>query len=434
MLWLVAGFIALIIGSTTGEVLLPLQVICWLSVAFGAWVFLSHGGPQITAPGMFCAASAVFIGYAGLWWGDHRGDSIPPELLQAASAGYFVTVVMYWAFWHRTRHPAIPAVRDRPMARESIVFGFTLTIVSLGLILTVPAAYRVAEAASFVGTLILAFGITGPNRFRLVSVSTFAVIGLVAGFVVIGFDGFGRLPVIALCAAVAIIFSVRQRTRLLKVASVVLTPIAAALLTSLRTERLGGGGGEVDSDVGGIWTLARLLEYGDHLDFAGGRTFYATTMIWFPREWWPSKPYGLETETVWLLEPHLANYGHSMVATVFGEWYYNFGWWGVALMALPVGLAVYWLDRARKHVVASPLETRQSVLLAVLTVAAVATVTDLVWSSTYTFATRMLLRAIVIGALLVVALPLDALARRRREDWRRASRVGSNKVDPRVGV
>lgn len=401
-LWLSGGVIALLLHDPAQGPLLSLQVMCALSIAFGAWVFLIHGGPQITAAGLFCAASATFVGYAGLWWARRIGDRVPVELLHAATVGYFVTVVMYFAFWHDTRAAATPADRDPVTANWAITFGFLLTVVSLVVVVTIPAAYRLAEAASFVGTLILAFGVTGSDRFHLVGVRAITVVGLIGAFVVVGFDGFGRLPVIALCAATAIIFSIRQRTRLLKVSAVVLTPIAAALLTNLRAERLGGGEADIDSDVGGIWTFARLIAMGQDLDFAEGHSFYATSVIWFPRDWWEVKPFGLETEIVRFLEPQLAGYYHSMVATVFGEWYYNFGWWGVAFMALPVGLAIRWLDRRRERVVESPLDTRTSILWAVLLIAAVATTTDLVWSSTFTFASRMLLRTIVVAGLLVV--------------------------------
>lgn len=426
MLWLVAGVFALLVDGYAIDPLLPIQIICWLSLAFGGWAFLLHGGPQITAAGLFCAASAVFVGYAGLWWAGRLGVDVPPALLQATTAGYFVTVVMYYAFWYDTRTPAVPAKRDNVTAASSIIFGFLLTVLSLVIIVTVPAAYRLAEAASFVGTLILAFGVTGSDQFRLMSVRAMTVIGLIAAFVVVGFDGFGRLPVIGLCAGVAIIFSIRQRTRLLKVCAAVLTPLAAAVLTSLRIERLGGGTSEVDSDVGGIWSFARLIGYGDRLEFAEGQTFFATAVIWFPRDWWDAKPFGLETQIVWLLEPHLSNTGHSMVATVFGEWYYNFGWWGVAVMALPVGLAVRWLDVRRKRMIASRLDSRETVLWAVLLVAAVATMTDLVWSSTFTFAARMLLRAIVIGVLLVLVWLSAAHPNgHRAPDGRRALPTGS---------
>ena len=71
-----------------------------LALFFGVWAFWQHGGRQITVAGVFSLSSAVFVGYAGLYWGSQVGD-VDVTMVAATGACYFTHVLLYCGFWRR---------------------------------------------------------------------------------------------------------------------------------------------------------------------------------------------------------------------------------------------------------------------------------------------------------------------------------------------
>ena len=425
-IWLSLGLAATYRAGPTDSAA-ALLVVSVLSLAFGVWAFLWHGGARITAAGMFCAAAGAFVGYAGLWW--LNAGPVQPEMFWAALASHLATVTMLHLFWWETPTPKEPAPRDPATALRATNLGLILGAAALVAHVALPGVAAVTEDAAFVGIVVMTIGLTGTSdRFNVGGPRAVLIAGFLAAFVVVAFDGFGRLPVLALGASVAIVVSLRQRRRLLKVAALLLVPVAAAMLTALRTDRLGtsGTGRGPDSDVGGLFVFARLVANG--LDDGHGSTFWATATIWIPRGGWEGKPIGFGAELTRLLEPAQYGTGQSLVATAFGEWFFNFGWVGIPLMVVVVGLAVRWLDRLLAGVAASPLDSMRAVLLTALLVAVVASLTDFVWSGTFTLAARMLLRAAVIVALLSLVGRAGASRSRRAAADALSSRPGA--ADP----
>lgn len=411
-LWLSFGAISIILSGLVVEPVHAARALAGALLVFGVWAFLYHGGPHVTAAGLFSGASGAFIGYAGLWWAQRLGSALPIEMFWAIVGSYFSTIMMFYGFWWRTRvAKSIPlSGRDPHTARWAVALGSWL--VAFGL-LSYPIVLQSLRPASrglaFIGIVLIAIGLLGTHaRRRFSSWRLTLVGGLIVAYIAIAFTGFGRLPVIALFSSVAICASIYFRTRLPKIAAVLLVPIVVFFLSTLRSQRLRprfgitGNRDTPDSSVSGLETFSRLIAHGADLEFGLGETFWATSVIWVPRSLWEGKPFGFGFDLTLLLEPHLASAGHSMVASIFGEWYYNFGWIGLVLCVFFVGFFVRILDRYRERLLTSSLSGRRNMLLAVLLVSVVASMPDFVWSGSFTLADRTLYRAIVVMALLVV--------------------------------
>lgn len=74
-------------------------VVAGSALAFGAWVFVTHGGRWITAAGIYSLASSAFVGYAGLWWLERLGPSLPSHLFVATLIGYLSNVLTFAFAW-----------------------------------------------------------------------------------------------------------------------------------------------------------------------------------------------------------------------------------------------------------------------------------------------------------------------------------------------
>lgn len=380
------------------------QVLSALVLAFGIWAFVVHGGPQITAAGLACASTGAFVGYAGLWWSTYNPSALAGAFLAAIAAPFFVIVLTYHLYWWHTQQAVAIRCVDPDNSKWSINNGFWIAFLGLaGQVSSAVQLFPVASALTTVGILMIAIGLSGRSRKDLVSAQSLLFVMLLSLYFYMTFRGFGRLTVIVLLASLGLVFTARSTGRVVKWVAILAVPIGAEVLTRLRSVILHGQVLEAapdvaDSDVGGVAVFQQLIELGDRLDFAWGSTLFATLVLPVPRELWAEKPFGFGFELTLLFLPEYASAGHSMVATFFGEWYYNFGWWGFPCLMVLFGPAVRWIDRKRSTYLSSPPGRRESILEYVFYITCAAGMLNLIWSGTHTF----MARAIWIAAVLIV--------------------------------
>ncbi len=405
--WLLLGVLSLI-GCIWFELSTPiaLKMFSGLILAFGVMGFLHHGGPQITAAGLFTAATGMFVGYAGLRWTALLERDVPTEMLTATIVVYFIIVFMYCSMWWNTRELKSVYKVPEPLARWSFWLGFCLTSLSLVAYVGTPKDLRLLSAGSAqFGLLLMAIGVPGGSWVRqLLRPRVLLIAALFLGYVMWIFTGMGRLTVVVLAASVAILVSDRQETRSLKYGAIAAAPVMSVLLTMVRSSRvyetayvLSAQG--PDSEISGLQVFGQLISLGDSLQFGVGETFLATALVVIPRELWADKPFGFGFELTLLLLPENAPAGHSMVATVFGEYYYNFGWWGMPALIVTLGFAVRLLDRLRARQVVSVIQTRAGLLAYAFYACVSAGMINLVWSGTHTFVSRLIGPAAIFGIL-----------------------------------
>lgn len=427
VVWLALGAGSLLLVSDVPTVgyTRAQAVVSVLAFAFGVWVFWRHGGRQVTAVGVYSLSSAAFVGYAGVYWLREDGLQLPGSLLVATCVGYFSHVVMYALYWRRWRTPPTRAATAPPeVSRWAAQAGVLLVLTCIACARVWPVLKLLTDAGAFVGVVLFAAGLSSRSAGpRLAGRRVLAVGGAVLLYVQAVFDGYGRLTVVGLATAVAIVLCTRFGTRAVKTAMLFGAPVAVIALGEIRSaarQALYPGVPDdstvdsVSSMVVPLQTFARLLSSTDTIGAGDGSTFLATTVIFVPRLLWAGKPLGFGAELTRILEPQLISTGHSMAALASGEWFYNWRWAGLALMIPVVGIAVRAVDRLLSAASHAPLDTRRRLLALVAAAVAVAGIADYVWVGSFVYVARTGARLLVVLALLVYCVAGARLSARTR--------------------
>lgn len=387
-----------------------------LALLYGTWAFLAHGGGRITALGLFNLAFALFIGYGGINEGqDPERRTSPSYVALAITAALVVQILVNLAAWKRAA-PSDEAATMPPLAGARC-----LTIVGGGGIILLFAAQRfglpIAESASVDGTVfacvaLFATGMIYRDDTRLLSRRVLYALAAFALYAAVFHQGTGRLRLVALACVVGLLLTARFPHRGIKWATVTGTPAAMWWLAQDRLtlqESIQPGASEgrtgLESMMSPIRVFAQILDgmsgHAATVDPTWGHTFLSVPFILVPEQLHPAwVPDALGYELVGLVAPAREGSGYSVVATVYGEWYWNFGWLGL-ILAIPV---LAWLvgavdARFRRSLVA--LAERPMALVRVVFWAMLAGgIADLAWSGTHTWVARHVAR---LPVLLLVA-------------------------------
>src|SRR5699024_2858044 len=102
VIWAILGLVGLLLDCPTCAAGHAYSQVWYgaLAVVFGIWAFLRIGGRTITASGLYCLASSVFVGAAALWW-HAQMTHIPDNIYVATATGWWTTFIMYALFWHK---------------------------------------------------------------------------------------------------------------------------------------------------------------------------------------------------------------------------------------------------------------------------------------------------------------------------------------------
>lgn len=406
LVWVLLGMCAVFLSMSQTQLAEAQLLMASFALAFGVWAFVGHGGHQVTAAGVYSLASAAFVGYAGLWWLGELGESLPYSMFVATSAGYFSHIVMYYLFWHAdgyaNRRPVIFAPAS--VAVWAINVGTIMAAGSFAIRRLGGAFATFADSGVYSGIILFSVGLAvRPTSQRLgfwrilgMSIGVFAYVELI-------FSGYGRLRVVSMGVAIAIIISSRLGGRALKYVMLLAIPIVVSVLSQIRqgavVDRYGPSlrnAGGADSEVGPLMTFSRLLNSGGSFQSGDGSTFWATLVAFIPRRYWDGKPEGFGTVLTRILEPERLSAGHSMAALDLGEWFYNWGWAGIVAMVVGVGLLVKLLDQMLRHAFTSNLASAPAVVALTATVIAVSAIGDFVWVGTFTYGVRAGFRIAVL--------------------------------------
>jgi hypothetical protein len=421
--WLGLGVVALLlihifpgVGYAYAQALMAT-----LALTFGIWVFWRHGDRQVTAAGVYSIASATFVGFAGLYWVDAYGSSLPKQLFSATAIAYFSHVLMYGLFWQQACQ-SFARVSVRPATPEvsqwAINLGLFLTVTSI-IFSHVPTAggtwlktARVAtESGMFLGVTLFSFGLIVYSAklefWRLLLIaSAFAL------YVQTIFTGFGRLTLVALIMVIGVLVCARLNGRTFKVLTLAAAPVAVWTVAQIRValvQQLHPGSptpnltlDALGSMVSPLETFGRLLSLRTELEFGWGETFAAAVTVYVPRFMWKDKPIGFGSELTRLLEPQLVSANHSMAALAAGEWFYNWQWLGLAAMVLVVGFAVRALDHLLLKGLSLNLDNRRRLLALAAIAIAVSGIADLVWVGSFTYSERTGFRLLALAVIFVL--------------------------------
>lgn len=390
-----------------------------VSLLFGFWAFLTHGKNQITAAGIYCLSMAAFVGYAGLWWDANTSSTFSSTLVMPAILGHFSTLAPFAIFWRRSDSGFRGGKFSVQSGLARIMLFLGVGVVALSTAAKILTAAPFLDTGGFVGVTLVASALCGDSNLRswVSRGRSLAVLGAGLGlYVLVFFEGFGRLTVVSLCIGVAVLMSGQFPRRLIKLGTVLIAPVMVLLITQLRRFLLAPQASaasigsapsatEVDSMVSPLGDFGRVLST-PALDGVGdGSTFFATLVSFIPRAVWPEKPIGFGAELTARLEPEMVSVGHSMAALSAGEWYFNFGMFGLLAMTGVLGFLIRTLDlRLLSALSGEAASTRRQVIQLVSLVFLIGGLADLAWVGSFTFVTRVGMRVAVAVVLILLFL------------------------------
>lgn len=390
-----------------------------VAMCYGAAVFVLHGSARITTLGLFNLTCSTVIGAAAV---DAAIRPVTPTgdtyILYALLGSFAAQAAVTCLAWIRSE-PKKPELRvSIPPELATRLIGFAVPIVVggfvahyVGLAIAPPVLVdgAVAAALTLIGAALLL-----DERGRLFSfrvLMAFAALALYAGYF---HTGTGRLQVVAVAWALALIGSARFPSLRLKSAAIGLAPLAMWWMARSRRqlqESLSAGGSEGNSGLESLFsplpTMAKVLEQQiEHsLPYVWGKTLLTTPFGPFPEAWRPEwVPPALGYDLVRITQPSKADTGFSEACTIFGEAVWNFGPWGLLIMVFPLAAAIIWIDRHFDSTLQTLASSRlPNVLVRAVILAIIGgSIADLVWGGTHTFGMRLIAKFPVL--LIMAAL------------------------------
>jgi len=373
-----------------------------MTVALSVWIFLRHGGKLITTAGIWSVCAGLFGGFAGIYW--HSQDIVSPGMANAAGSIFLSQAVLYYVFWSGRKSASLTAFGG---VSEGATKGFKVIgacLLAGGVVLSlINLAETLAGPAAFTGIVLITVSIvmTGVKRVQIFPLLLIAI--LVAIYVIFVFSGFGRIVLSALAFSILMTLSVKYQTYWLKVGALLSIPPALLLLVRQRESFGLSEYGEALDGIGSIVEPFRqfsvMLSSPSAFELGYGSTFWAAAVTHVPSALWDSKPIGFGLELGWIYNPALASIGGTLAALSHGEWFFNFGWLGLAGMTLVIGLSIRIIDGALMRRSSGGIASKGDFLALSALVLLGGGMTDLFWGGAHTFMGRTGTRLIIVLAV-----------------------------------
>ncbi len=442
------GLIVAVCGLAADSFVGPRPAVAIIAVAtvtLGASVFVSHGGPVVTASGVYFLAVAVFGGVGGLLMLLYSGKYVvDTSTLRAILIVYLSSLATYSIFVRRTAGAmsttAIAEIeRESRVASVAAVMGPVLLVVGVLLSVAPVDTAPLPPEVAYCGVVVAAGALiarAAERRLGQRPVYLVVTIVVLVAYVVQFFSGYGRLNLVTLGIALAVLYTRTRRIRWLKAALLVaILPLLlfGGAIGANRTTFAGITGErsrydielsrEILAEGQGLYSLiSPLLRFsqllamegekapgGIEIGSANGSTFLVAFMVWVPRDVWADKPVGFGRELALIFAPYKA---HSEAGLIFGEWFFNFGYLGVFLSVVFIGLGLAYLDRRLARVSVRSHLTPEAFIRFLVVVVLVAGVADYVWTGTFAYMSRAGIRAMVLGLIYLGLALVNRGARR----------------------
>jgi len=347
-----------VIGFADARTLMVAGVI---EIAFGMRVFLRHGKTRITPAGVYSLGFAVLVGATSIMLPGQQDPSVNAKWLMIASlvAFYQQVAVVALAGHH---WPAVsPAVLLSEGVRHgALAGGVALLVIAYAFRSSTTNQYSqdikglvvegiAVSAALMIIAALAANARTARQRFFVLLI-TAALLGL---YTFVFHQGGGRIRVLVLAVAVAVLLGQLQPSWRIKPAVLFASPLAIVLLVVERVafiRQLKGTAANtngLDSIFAALHGYAVLLhglfEHSYRLRL--GSTFVTPVTSWL-RDWWlPHAPEPFGIQIVSITHPTLVGTGFSDYAMFSGEFIFNIGLAGIVLYAVVTALVLRGTDR-----------------------------------------------------------------------------------------
>lgn len=420
---------ALLFPNPTGGLVIAGSV----SVCFALIVVWRRGGHFLTPSGVYFMATGIFVGVS-CWLVAIYGSWLAPDVLRDAGVLAILSTIgteLVTALWGIGLRTSWPGAGDFNRAdsqefvppRQFFAQGLVLVAVSR---LPFLRAFgdALAPGLGLVGVMILGLSASSlRQRATWAGASLWSIVAFIVPIVWLGtiFNGGGRIQVAGVLIAAVVGWAMIRPARWQKIMVIAAVPIFLLGAGYNRLERLKPHAAEfadpnavnlglgLESVYVPFETWAEIISQDDHASGRSlgpryGATFVNTTLLPVPRSWWPGKPKGFGAELTEVLRPDLARFGHSMGALAQGEWYANFGYWGLGFMAMVTGWALAMLDRWHARLVMRRFRDPKDWWETTILLCIVSSLAELVWAGSFSFFARGGFAAVLAWLLMKMRL------------------------------
>ena len=388
---------------------------CVLSVLVGVRAFIGHGEGTVTVTGLYGLSTSMFVGYSGLILVNQGNLQFLLKELSLASVlgltAQIATIALAWGKPNRFNHEPF---RTSKLGADWLTrVGLCALILSILVDIALPQLGFWAESAAFTAISVIAAGLIFRDNVRLISWQIVAILALVLVYSEFFHSGSGRLRIVALACAVAVILTARFPLRRLKVAIVAAIPLAIGWLASMRLElqeslSTGSSDGRtgLESMTAPLEVFSLLVKSIMEQRFVpeNGYNLLSVIATLIPESMWPDKPMALGYELVQFVSPERYGDGlFSTAATSTGEGVFNFGWLGIPIVIIFAASVLRLLDSAMIKRLRDSTPKVLGVLGIVLIAILAGAVADYTWSGVHTYVARMIARLPVFVLIVVWA-------------------------------
>lgn len=344
--WSIIGMLSIFIVGGNYTYNLATAFVGLITIFHGLYYFNMHGGNYITPTGLFLLYSSVLHGFASISINQVAAYEVTRGHYIASLSTFFLQVIVYhWILsdYQEKNLNGFKKVYTRPPVNRFIilvgVIGFGLGVIS-------PTFGELGSAAIYVTIVILV--IRNVLLVNKVNVHHFFYsMGLFSIYYLFLFASFGRINLVTLLAIIAMIFSYKLNTKVIKLFITVMFYPSIMIGSYLRSGDLFDISSGVGSIISPFYRFGQLVDlYMDHvISLDWGRTIYAAFIVIIPREIWPNKPWNFNREITFLFTPQYIADGHSEAAVFNAEMMYNFGFVGIVLGGFLLGWLISKMEK-----------------------------------------------------------------------------------------
>lgn len=390
VVWLILGLISILLYA-----IYPLKIsliFTGILIVVHALIYFNiHGGKSLSPSSIFLLFSALLYGFPSIFSNYVKGYTILSGHYLASLLLYLSQIIIYHILLYQNSRSdySFQSKEVKKLTSKNRVIYYILVLISFGLVNLIPIFSGLRAAITYTFILIMTTTIIIRNE-QIKSSHLIAIALLYFYYIFNYFAGFGRINLVTLILSIFLIIQLRVTFKGTKPLITVLFFPLIILGSLLRGGSLDNIFGGIGSIVSPYYRLGQLVELymNNYISPSFGKTFIAAFLVFIPRNIWKNKPWSFNREITKIFAPQYVAYGHSEVATVLGEFIYNFGFVGIILYILTIGFFVSYLDKTVVKSVTNRNWNFTNVIIYSAVSLTTAGLLNLIWGSVPTFINR----------------------------------------------
>jgi hypothetical protein len=410
-------------------------IVSSLHVVYGLRLFIRRGGAMVAPSGLYGLASAVFLGLPPLWTylAGVRSIDATDCLVSGISFAVLTVTALISRMGKRRKHVRTPATDAMVELYQRVpcrMLGLSVLLFIMGSLMNA-AELPFARGAVYVSVLfsaVAAITAISSRKWLLTVLSCVLTLSILGVYLMVHFTGFGRLMIATLGISIVFVASVIWKSRWIKAIAFLASGPLLVIAAQIRSSSTITAHSLLRNPLSGLYSmLAPYLEFGEILqrvgmpgsmrefEFQWGKAFVPAVSWFVPRWIWPSKPMALGHQLTLWFRPDLVSVEHTFAGgSYLGEFYVNFGFLGLLVVPLVLGIVLRLLDAAVYQLAAGPRGSRMKYCLRLVSTSIiVGGIADYVWGGTMMLSSRAIPRLVFLIPLATIGFLKRTAIRRR---------------------